>query len=47
MKSEPLAIDKWFALQATIPEAGMLARIQHAHDPPGLLALEPQSRSAP
>ncbi len=27
-KNEPLAIDKWFALQAAIPEAGVLARIR-------------------
>ena len=27
-QNEPLAIDKWFALQAAIPEAGTLARVK-------------------
>jgi aminopeptidase N len=34
-RNEPLAIDKWFALQAAIPESGTLARVKTLMQHPG------------
>ncbi len=38
---EPLVIDKWFALQATIPEAGTLARVKKLMDHPAFSLANP------
>jgi aminopeptidase N len=39
--SEPLVIDKWFALQATIPEADTLARVKRLMDHPAFSLANP------
>lgn len=38
---EPLVIDKWFALQATIPEAGILPRVKRLMDHPAFSLANP------
>ena len=38
---EPLVLDKWFALQATIPEAGTLARVERLRAHPAFALTNP------
>ena len=40
-RAEPLALDKWFALQATIPEAGTVARIRSLQAHPAFALANP------
>ena len=44
--AEPLILDKWFALQAQIPEAETLERVRGLMDHHGFLAAQSQSRHA-
>ena len=39
---EPLILDKWFALQAQIPERETLERVRGADEPPRLLDVQPE-----
>ncbi len=45
-KNEPLAIDKWFALQAAIPEAGALERIRTLMNHPAFSLSNPNRARA-
>ncbi len=38
---EPLVLDKWFAIQATIPEEGTLARVRRLQDHPAFAMTNP------
>ena len=43
--AEPLILDKWFALQAQIPERETLERVRAPHESPRLLARQSQPRA--
>ena len=44
--TEPLILDKWFALQAQIPERETLERMRQAYEPPRILARQSQPRAS-
>ena len=45
--ADPLIIDKWLSLQASIPEAASLDRVPRADPAPGVFALQSEPRPRP